>query len=499
MLCCGQKNVLFLVADDMRPQLGAYAGKNCPSPVTPKMHTPNLDALASRSLLLERAYVQEALCSPSRTSLLTGRRPDTTHVYTIGPYFRNVGGNFTTLPEYFKINGYTSVGMGKVFHPGKASGGDDPISWSEPYFHGIANFESKNNSWLAVPDELLVSQPLIDEQIANHAIKTLNRLAPAARSGKKPFFLAAGFHKPHLPFVFPKSFLKYYPSVRLPDNQYAPVGMPDVAWYNYGGLRSYHDIKALHASGGINTTLPAETVLLLRRAYYSALTWTDSLIGRVLAELDNLGLSNNTVVSFWGDHGYELGEHGEWCKQTNFELATHAPMMIHIPGRTNMGIKTNQLAEFVDLFPTLVDAVGLKPLPLCPSDSGDTALCREGLSLLPLITQPNKPLKLGAFSQFPRDGSRASNEYMGYTVRTDRYRYTEWPIFTYAPKYEPKWETLGGIELYDHEIDAEENINRAYDSKYAYIRTMLSKLLRAGWRNATTVIESTDIIQVDVN
>lgn len=479
VLCEARKNVLFLVSDDMRPQLGAYYGQDFPAPVYPKMHTPNLDKLASRSLLLKRAYVQLALCSPSRSSLLTGRRPDTTHVYTIGPYFRKVGGNFTTLPEYFKLNGYTTVGMGKVFHPGRASGGDDPVSWTEPYFHGVPNFESKNLSWEAVSDDLLVDKPLIDEQIAQHAVNTLRKVAPDAKSGTRPFFVAVGFRKPHLPFVFPKSLLKYYPNVSLPDNPYAPVNMPEVAWYNYGGLRSYKDIAKLNASGAINTTLPGEVVLLLRRAYYSALTWTDSLIGRVIKELDDLGLSSNTIISFWGDHGYQLGEHGEWCKQTNFELATHAPMMIHVPGLTDHGVSTRELTEFVDLFPTLVDAAGLKPLTTCPENSTDVAVCSEGKSLIPLITAPNKPLKQAAFSQYPREKS------MGYTMRTDRYRYTEWPIFHWRPAYKPNWDNLTGVELYDHTNDPEENVNRAYDASYKDIRESLSKMLHAGWRNAT--------------
>ncbi|XP_060581910.1 iduronate 2-sulfatase-like [Ruditapes philippinarum] len=470
----------------MRPQLGAYAGKNFPAPVSPEMHTPNLDGLASRSLLLERAYVQEALCSPSRTSLLTGRRPDTTRVWEIGPYFRDVGGNFTTLPEYFKMNGYRAVGMGKIFHPGKASGGDDPISWSEPYFHGINNFEGKNNSWFAVPDELLVNQPLRDQQIADQAIKTLKRLAPAAKSGKQPFFIAAGFHKPHLPFVFPKSFLKYYPTVKLPDNPYAPVNMPEAAWFNYWTLRGYEDIKKLHKSGAINTTLPDDVVVELRRAYYSAISFTDSLVGSVLAELENLGLANNTIVSFWGDHGYQLGEHGEWTKHTNFELSVHAPMMLHVPGLTDKGIKTDQLTEFVDLFPTLVEAAGLKPLPICPNNSRETALCREGTSLMPLIAQPDKPIKMASFSQYPRTVKKDVDgmDTMGYTVRTDRYRYTEWPKFKYAPDYKPKWNKLAGVELYDHLTDPEENVNHADDSQYTAIRKQLSELLHAGWRSA---------------
>ena len=198
-------NVLFLVADDMRPELGAYYGKDFPSPIHPTMHSPNLDKLASKSLLLKRAYCQQAVCSPSRTSLLTGRRPDTTHVYDLQTYWRKSGGNFTTIPQYFKENGYTSIGMGKIFHPGIASGHDDPISWSAPYFHATIHWETRENSWKAVPDYELKDKPLVDNQTAEHALGILRQVAPAAKSGEKPFFVAVGFHRPHLPFVFPES------------------------------------------------------------------------------------------------------------------------------------------------------------------------------------------------------------------------------------------------------------------------------------------------------
>ncbi|KAL4239664.1 hypothetical protein ACF0H5_000470 [Mactra antiquata] len=481
--CGANKNVLFLVSDDMRQEIGAYLGPYFPSPVHPKMHTPSLDALASKSLLLKRAYVQQALCSPSRTALLTGRRPDTTHVYDLDHYFRKVGGNFTTLPEYFKQNGYSTIGMGKIFHPGKAASDfDDPISWTEPYYHGVANFENTGSSWLAVPDDQLKHKPLIDRQIADHAISTLRKVAPAAKSGEKNFFVAVGFHKPHLPFVFPASFMNdFYPrnAIKLPPNPYAPVNMPDVAWFKYTVLNRFKDIRKLNISGGINTTLPEDTVLELRRAYYSALSWTDSLVGEVISELDRLGLSNDTIVSFWGDHGWQLGEHGEWCKQTNFELATHAPMMIHIPGLTDTGIETDQLTEFVDLYPTLAEAAGLEPLPLCPEVSADVQLCREGTSLMPLIENPKTPIKTAAFSQYPRE-----TNIMGYTMRTDRYRYTEWAEFTYAPQYMPNWNRLAGVELYDHLNDPAENYNRALDPKYEKTKKELSQMLHEGWRGA---------------
>ncbi|KAL4232297.1 hypothetical protein ACF0H5_009868 [Mactra antiquata] len=481
----GRKNVLFFAVDDLRPELTCYEGQDFPSQVHPPIHSPNIDKLAAKSLLLKRAYVQQAVCSPSRTSLLTGRRPDTTHIYDLVHYFRDLGGNFTTIPQYFKENGYISAGMGKIFHPGSASNHDDPISWSIPYYHATEyGWESKKKSWAAIPDDELKDKPLVDYQIAKQALKTLKMFAKGGPHEGTPFFIAVGFHRPHLPFVFPESFLQYYPknSVKLPPNPYAPSQMPDVAWSSYGELRAYADQNRLNASGGINTTLPDTDILELRRAYYSALSWTDSLVGQVMEELKTYGFENDTIVSFWGDHGWQLGEHGEWCKHTNFELATHAPMMVHIPGMTDNGIVTEQLTEYVDLFPTLVEAAELEPMPLCPENSSEIELCREGTSLIPLIKNPKGLWKDAAFSQYPRTANRT--KVMGYTMRTNRYRYTEWVKFSYAPKYKPDWDTVFGVELYDHGSDPEENRNVAYDSTYAALRIDLSVKLHAGWRAA---------------
>ena len=481
------KNVLFFAVDDMRPQLSCYLGQDYPSPVHPKMHTPNIDALAARSLLLKRAYVQQALCSPSRSSLLTGRRPDTTHIYDLLHYFRDVGGNFTTIPEYFKLNGYQSIGMGKIFHPGPASHFDDPPSWTEPYYHApnYLYYYFTTNSWVAVPKSQSDVKPLPDQQIAQNAIQSLKKVAADALSGKKPFFMAVGFHKPHLPFVFPEEFLSFYPAsdINLPDNGYAPVDMPNVAWNVYGGLFPYKDIKNTNATGAINTSLPGVIIKSLRRAYYSAISYVDSLVGEVIAELNHLGLANNTIISLFGDHGWQLGEHGEWCKQTNFELATHAPMMVHIPGMTDKGIITEHLTEFVDLFPTLVEAAGLKPLELCPEDSSKVKVCREGTSLMSLVKDPKSShWKQKAFSQYPRkpNGQNA----MGYTMRTNDFRYTEWVKFIGAPEYKPDWNSLFGVELYDHSKDPEENVNVAHKKEYQDMVKTLSKELHDGWRAA---------------
>ena len=475
-----RKNVLFLVADDMRVQLGSYEGKYFSSSVHPPMYTPNLDKLSSKSLLLKRAYVQQALCSPSRTSLLTGRRPDTTHVYDLFHYWRHVGGNFTTIPQYFKNHGYLTIGMGKIFHHGMASGSDDPISWSSPYFHGNDSIFDTHfgESWKAVPDDQLKNNPLIDEQIANHAITVLDHVARRYHNEGHPFFLAVGFHKPHLPFVFPASMLQHYPmsNISLPNNPYAPVNMPPVAWGDNHELRLYQDMYALNVTGAINSTLPDSTVLDLRRAYYSAMSWTDSLIGRVVDKLEKLGIADNTIISFFGDHGWQLGEHGEWGKETNFEIATHAPMMVRIPGLTDSGITTEQLTEFVDLFPTLVEAAGLPQLPLCPEDSSKVELCREGSSFIPLMRNPNLAWKNASFSQHPRWLYRS----MGYTMKTDDYRYTEWVKFT---NKKPDWSTVYGVELYNHTADPDENYNVAEEASFANLRKGLSRQLRAGWRS----------------
>ena len=463
------------MADDLRVQLGAYEDS-----LTPKMHTPNIDQLAATSMVLKKAYVQQAVCSPSRTSVLTGRRPDTTRVYDLDTYWRNAGGNFTTIPQYFKENGYTSIGMGKIYHPGAASGYDDPLSWSTEYFRPRRTaIEASGPSWIAVPDEDLVGAPLLDEQVADRAVETLRNLSADAESGESqdPWFMAVGFYKPHLPFVFPASVLQYYPedSIQLPDNPYAPVNMPQIAWSYYGELRNgYTDIQALNVNGYINTTLPDTNVLELRRAYYSAVTWMDSQVGRVLDELERLNMSDNTIISFWGDHGWQLGEHGSWCKHTNFDLSTHAPMMIRVPGMTDAGQTTEKLTEFVDLFPTLVEAAGLPQLEVCPTNSSDVLHCTEGSSLMSLIRNSNAPWKNAAFSQYRR------RKVMGYSMTTSEYRYTEWVGGT----IEPDWDDSYGVELYCHVTDPDENINKADMPEYAQIRQALSTALRAGWRDA---------------
>ena len=230
--------------------------------------------------------------------------------------------------------------MGKIFHPGAASGGDDPLSWSVPYYRprNKPYWSSTSRSWYAVSPDERRKLPLPDEQVTTYAINQLRDLAPRARTGEKPFFMALGFYKPHLPFVFPAEFLGAYPpaNIHLPPNPYAPENMPTIAWSQYGELRSYDDIARLGVTGEVNTTLPHDVTLQLRRAYYSSVSYIDYLVGTILAELNRLGLDHSTIVSFVGDHGWSLGENGQWTKHTNFEQVTS---LIFIFGDPTAGIQ----------------------------------------------------------------------------------------------------------------------------------------------------------------
>ncbi len=483
----GRKNVLFLVADDLRPEIGAYVEADTTTQCYPMMRTPNLDNLARHSLVLRRAYVQQAICTPSRTSLLTGRRIDTTRVYTLGPYWRFEAGNFTTIPQYFKEQGYMTFGMGKIFHHGPRAVHLDPISWSEPYYSPDASYWDNQShvSWHAADDEIERHHPLWDTQTATNAVKILKELA-RVKTQRRPWFVAVGFKKPHLPFLFPARFLRYYPkpNIFLPKNPYAPVEMPEIAWSRYSELRNFYDIKISRDDADINSTgLPNFKVKELRRAYYAAVSYIDDLIGQIVGTLRDTGLAKDTIISFWGDHGYQLGEHGEWCKHTNFELSTNAPMMVSVPGLTDDGPVTERLTEFVDLFPTLVEAAGLPEIPLCPEDSKNVTECTEGVSFVPLMKNPKRPWKSAAFSQYVKYNRPRKAYVAGYRARTEHLSYTEW-VFYNTSTCKPYWNISYGMELYDHGMDEEENHNVIAHPDYKKRSRKMQKILRQGWRKA---------------
>ncbi len=474
-------NVLMIAVDDLRPEVGCYG--------VPLIQTPNIDALARRGTLFEQAYCQQAVCSPSRTSLLTGRRPDTTKIYELQTHFRATIPDVVTLPQHFKNNGYHTQGFSKIYHGGL----DDPQSWSVPHWtpkqprYGKAETladlqrqreqaraagrlpaaapperDPKTGAVLRIPppnnavrgpsweDPDVADNALPDGETADKAIETLRAVKD------KPFFLAVGFLNPHLPFVAPKKYFDLYPLDKMPlaSNPFAPRDAPAFALTNSGELRSYADIPK---DGPIADAKARELI----RGYYAATSYTDAQIGRVLAELDRLGLRENTIVVLWGDHGWQLGEHGLWNKHTNFETSTRSLLVVSAPGQKKANAKTAALTEFVDIYPTLAELAGL-PLP-----QG-----LEGASFKLLLDDPQRAWKQAAFSQYPRPGQKA----MGYTMKTARYRYTEWLNQTTG--------ALIAAELYDHKADPQENVNAAERAENKELVARLSAKLRAGWRAA---------------
>jgi uncharacterized sulfatase len=432
-------NVLLIIADDLRPEIGCYG--------VAAARTPNIDKLAARGIRFERAYCQYPVCNPSRTSFLTGLRPDTTRVLGNRDHFRKTLPDAVTLPQLFKQNGYTTIGLGKVFHRGQTMEDlrpemDDPKSWTtSKYFQATATGnkgEGRNLTggklewcrWLAA-DGADEDQP--DGMIAREAINALEQ------NRDKPFFLAVGFHKPHDPFNSPRKYfdqfslnaLKLYvdPADRSPDVRHATGGGAFAEEFSKFGEREKREFM---------------------RAYYAGASFTDAQVGKVLSALDRLELSKRTVIVFLGDHGYHLGERNWWNKNTLFELSARAPLIIARPGTKNAGKSSPRVVEFLDLYPTLTDLASL---------SAPATL--QGKSLRPLLDDPQVAWDSPAYTQVQRGGKVS-----GRSVRTDRWRYTEWD------------DGKAGVELYDHDADPGEYHNLADDPKHAQVVAEMKPIVR---------------------
>jgi len=471
-------NVLFLVSDDLRPELGCYGN--------PIVKTPNIDRLAARGLVFNRAYCQQAWCSPSRTSLLTGVRPDTARVWDLKTHFRDTIPDVVTLPQWFKNHGYVSQGLGKIYHGGL----DDPASWSialttkQDILAGRPNGSrlppsrppQTTNAAPPAEDEFKPSRATTapakskgpafraqdeppdkggDGLLADRAILALQKLK---RDGR-PFFLAVGFDRPHLPFVAPKHYFDLYrpEDIPLAPNPFLPSNAPPYALHTPYELWGYEGVPQTNA-------LPDDYARQLKHAYYACVSYVDAQIGRILAALDRLELRDNTLVILWGDHGWKLGEHQRWCKNSNFEDDVRSPLIIAVPGQPNPGAKTDALVEFVDIYPSLAELCGL-PLPAH----------LEGLSFKPLLENPRRPWKTAAFSQYP--SGITGGKLMGYAMRTDRYRFVRWVDRQDHSKVE-------ALELYDHRTDPQENVNLATDPAMRELVEQLTRQSLAGWKAA---------------
>ncbi|MCP5115657.1 MAG: sulfatase [bacterium] len=447
-------NVLFIAVDDLRPTLGCYGD--------PAARTPAIDRLASRGLTFDRAYCQQAVCNPSRQSLLTGRRPDTIGVWDLKTHFRQTAPEVVPLPEYFKQRGYFAQSFGKIYHG--RPGMQDAASWSVPeQLHRVDKHEmyllpenqsgeqQKKMAATEAADVPDIAYP--DGRVADRAVEALRVLARR----EQPFFLAVGFRKPHVPFTAPKRYWDLYRRAALakPENPLAPKGAPALALHNSVELRGYIDIPN---KGPIADSKIAE----MRHGYYAAVSYIDAQVGRLLDTLAGTGLERRTVVILWSDHGYHLGEHGLWCKTTNFELDSRVPMILAVPDQRNRGVHTRALVELVDVYPTLLELCGL------PAPEG-----LEGRSMKPLLDNPDREWKRAVFSQFPRPWpASGAPEHMGYSIRTDSWRYTLWL----------DWETKRVVaeELYDEAADPRETTNLARSAKHADRVAELRQMLYAG-------------------
>ena len=433
-----QYNVLFIVIDDLRNLLGCYGHS--------QMHTPNIDKLAQRATLFNRAYCQFPVCNPSRASVLTGLRPDTTGIYDNPTNFREALPGVVTLPEHFKGHGYHTRSVGKVAH-GDAAARTDKLSWSEPIWRRPWKYVDKVNSpsWEALDVD---DDELEDGKIANAAVEVLTEIKD------RQFFLAVGFNKPHLPFYAPSRYFDLYTTqdFKLPVDSNLPRNAPDIA-SNPKGMKAYQDISDY-------PPFSEEKTLELTRAYAANVSYIDALVGRVLDQLDILNLTENTVIVFWGDHGFHLGEHGLWRKNTLFEDSVRSPLIVSMPKQIHTGTTTDALVELIDLYPTLCDACQL-PIP--------TEV--EGLSIVPVIEEPTRQWKAAAFSQLVRTLNGTSVD--GYSMRTGQYRYTEWGN-----------NGEHGQELYDYYADPNETVNIVDLPENEKLVSHLSEQLHAGWQAA---------------
>jgi uncharacterized sulfatase len=450
-------NVLFIIADDLNDDMGAWGH--------PIVKTPNIDRLAARSVRFERAYTQYALCNPSRASFMTGLRPDTIRVYDLTTHFRTNVPDAVTLPQMFQRAGYFAARVGKIYHYGNpgdigTSGLDDQPSWNrfvnprgvdkdeEPKlsFAGPSRALGSSLSYYASPGR---DEAHTDGMVATETIKLIEE-----HKGR-PFFIAAGFYRPHCPYIAPQKYFDLYPSLdRVPTGEYSELLLK----------------QSPTASRGITWDVPEKEQREAIRAYYAAISFMDAQVGRLLDALDRLKLRQNTIVVFMSDHGYHLGDHGGmWMKQSLFERSTRTPLMIAGPGVTAQGGVSRRIVELIDIYPTLAALAGLAP----PSGL-------QGRSLQPLLSKPDAEWAHPALSQVRRPagagrgaGARgggaapqaASPPNVGYTIRTDLYRYITWD------------DGQVGEELFDEINDPGELRNLAGSPFYASVLAEMRQLL----------------------
>jgi len=493
-------NILFIAVDDLKPELGAYGNKI--------VKTPNIDRLAKMSTVFLSNYCQQAVCGPTRASLMTGMRPDYTKIWDLKTQMRDMNPDIQTLPQYLITQGYNTVGTGKIYHPSSAINKIDPVSWSLPYIEpkesdyannlgkpANSQYQKPENKQLFAVKKQRVQRDNDDEEpttIKGPSTECIDVPDDAYDDGviallakkqmiqfskeTKPYFMAVGFHKPHLPFVAPKKYWDLYKRSDMPLASFTEHAKdaPEMAYHKSGELRNYIDIPefATFNQPGNHIYLKEEKQKELIQGYYAAVSYMDAQVGILLNTLDSLGTLKNTIVVLWGDHGWHLGDHDLWEKHTNLENATRAPLIIAAPGMKPGQPKS--LSEHLDIFPTICDLAGLSiPKQL------------QGKSLKPVMLNNSTSVNEYSVSQYPRKLSKEemqkagydSNKMMGYSLRTNQYRLTIWMNdFTTDQPFETK--KVFATEMYNYTADPLEKVNIYKADKYKdAAKDMYSKMV----------------------
>ena len=478
-------NVIFIAIDDLKPTIGAFGDEFAQTPV--------LDKLAKNGTIFTNNHTQQAVCGPSRASLLTGKRPDYTQVRDLKTKMRDINPNILTIPQYFKANGYITAGVGKIYDPRCVDEYRDEPSWSLPFIKesdlnypqeygqpalgyyqnkeikkqitvlrkegedkGVSNINKYVRDRYKPPFEIsnVPDEAYTDGAIAVSALSLLDEVS---EDPNKPFFLAVGFKRPHLPFVAPKKYWDLYDkdAIRLAAFQKKSKNSTDLAYHSSGEMRSYQSPKVEYKLSEKNLLeMDEDLQKKLIHGYYACVSFVDTQVGKILKKLKEKNLDKNTIIVVFGDHGWHLGDHSLWNKHSNFEQATRSPLMVYVPDG-NTSVSVSSPTEFVDLFPTLCELTGLR----IPENL-------DGKSLVPLINQSNNEVKNYAVSQWHK------GKVTGYSFRTDTYRYTVW----IDKKKSTEFITSNDIvaqELYDYDKDPLETTNHFGSPEYKSIQEEL--------------------------
>lgn len=452
----GLPNILIILVDDLKPALGCYGDATA--------KTPNIDRLAARGMRFDLAYCNEALCAPSRFTLMLGSHPTSTGLYGLGSHLRKALPDAVTMPQHFaRFGGYRTESLGKVFHVGHGNEGDPQSFIVPPFSDKVIEYHdpaSTDGGTLTREEALFTNQQLdkirslprgaafespeakdadyADGRVAAEVVKRLDAAKARLQQEGTPFFIGAGFVRPHLPFSVPKKYWDMHDPAQLPMPQFEqlPAGSPKVAHKRGGEIAAYSPVPEREGAE-FSPALKRQLI----HGYYAATSFVDAQIGKVIDELDRLGIAKDTIIVLWGDNGFHLGDLGIWTKHTNYEQAAHIPLLIIAPGVIQPGSSTRQLAETVDIFPTLAELAGL-PAPRGPQPI-------DGVSLVHVLKDPNARVRDHAFHCYPK-------EKLGRAIRTERYRLVEWKK-PGAPA------ATAQIELYDYESDPLETKNLAAD------------------------------------